>query len=211
MAAGPSTLQDASWQDRAYISISRKDSDEEISFAGLTSEMELPDHTKDFDTQPVMNGGNVRENSSQEGAEINLTLYPIGTITGDGDSRPRGISEWFLSSDDLSDEGEGSRYENTLTRDDFRVTILWTNVTDSENSEEVEAAGEIDSDAEKDAYRQVFEDCQITEYSPDFGDQILTAEVTFKCTPYDETGESNMFEESSSDTSTDILPELPSY
>ena len=215
MAAGPSVLQDASWQDRAFISITKKDSGEEISFAGLTSEIDLPDNSKDFDAQPVMNGGNVRENSAQEAAEIGLTLYPIGVLTGDGSSRPRGISEWFHSSDDISESGEAPRYENSLNRYDFRVAILWTNVTDSENSTSpIEAAGAVDtSDGSvvKAGYREVFEDCQITSYNPDFGDQVFTAEVTFKCAPYDETGASNMFEESTSDTSTDILPALGDY
>jgi len=215
MAAGPSTLQDASWQDRAYISIEKKGSGTEINFAGLTSEMSLPDISKDFDTQPVMNGGHVRENSAQEAAEIGLTLYPIGVVTGDGTNRPRGISEWFYSSSDLSGSGEGARYENTLTRYDFRVSILWTNVTNSENSvSPVTAAGAVDTSSggeTKSALRQVYEDCQITGYNPDFGDQIFTAEVTFKCAPYDETGASNMFEESSSDTGTDILPSLATY
>ena len=215
MAAGPSTLQDASWQDRAYISVEKKGSDTEISFAGLTSEMDLPDMSKDFDAQPVMNGGQVRENSAQEAAEIGLTLYPIGVLTGDGTSRPRGVSEWFYSSDDLSGSGNGARYENSLTRYDFRVSILWTNVTDSENSSTpITAAGAVDTSGDsvvKSGLRQVYEDCQITAYNPDFGDQIFTAEVTFKCAPYDETGSANMFEESTSDTSTDTLPELSSY
>lgn len=213
MAAGSSTLQDASWQDRAFISIEKKGSGTSINFAGLTSEMDLPDITKDFDTQPVMNGGHVRENSAQEAAEIGLTLYPIGVLTGDGTSRPRGISEWFYSSGDLSDSGEAPRYENSLTRYDFRVSILWTNVTDSENSTSpVEASGALETtDATKSALRQVYEDCQLTGYNPDFGDQIFTAEVTFKCAPYDETGKSNMFEESTSDTSTDTLPALSAY
>lgn len=218
MAAGPSVLQDAAWHDRAFISITKKDSDEEISFAGLTSEIDLPDNTKDFDAEPLMNGGNVRENSAQESAEIGLTLYPIGVLTGDGDSRPEGISEWFYSSDDVSGDGDATRFENALNREDFRVAILWTNVTEDENeSEEISAAGAVDTGTDgpkKAALRQVFEDCQLTEYSPDFGDQVFTAEVTFKCAPYDETGESNMFEESTPDTSgedDDPLPELSSY
>lgn len=215
MATRPSTLQDASWQDRAFISITKKDSDEEISFAGLTSEMDLPDHTKDFDTQPVMNGGAIRENSAQEAAEIGLTLYPIGVLTGDGDSRPEGISEWFYSSGDISSDGEASRFENSLNRYDFRVAILWTNVTEDENEdEEISAAGAIDtstSEESKAAYREVYENCQLTEYSPDFGDQVFTAEVTFKCAPYDEEGSSNTYEESTQDTASETLPSLDTY
>ena len=215
MAAGPSTLQDASWQDRAFISITKKDSGQEISFAGLTSEIDLPDNSKDFDAQPVMNGGNVRENSAQEAAEIGMTLYPIGVLTGDGSSRPEGLSEWFYSSGDISESGEASRFENSLNRYDFRVAILWTNVTDSENSSSpITAAGAVDTSTEgpvKAALREVYEDCQLTGYNPDFGDQVFTAEVTFKCAPYDETGAANMFEESTQDTSTDTLPALGDY
>ncbi len=212
----PSTLQDASWQDRAFLSITRKGSGSEIAFASITQEMDLPDITKDFDAQTMMNGGNVRENSAQEAAEIGLTIYPVGVIAEDSSlDRPRGVSEWFYSSGDISADGEAARYENDLSRDDFRVAILWTNADPSDTeSGSISAAGPIDTStagATAEAARMVFEDCQLTGYNPDFGDQVFTAEVTFKCAPYDETGASNMFEEATSDTSTDTLPELDTY
>lgn len=216
MAAGPSTLQDASWQDRAFIGIKKKGGSAVKYFAGLTQEMDLPDHTKDFEGQPVMNGGRVRENSAEEDFEVTLTLYPIGVLTGDGTTRPEGVAEWFLTSADLSASGEGSRYEPTLSRNDFGMAILFTNVVDSENSTSpVEADSVIDTSAgsaTKAALRYVYKNGQITEFSDDFGDTVKTAEVTFKFSPYDETGSANYFKESTQDTSAKTLPAvLDSY
>lgn len=210
MAAGPSTLQDASWQDRAFIGIKKKGGSAVKYFAGLTNELDLPEHSKDFDAEPVMNGGDVRVNNAEEPTELSLTLYPIGVLTGDGTTRPEGMGEWFLTSGDLSASGEGSRYEPSLARDDFGIAVLWTNVEDSENATSpVEADSAIDTatnGAVKAALRYVYKDAQITNVSQDFGDQVHTIEVTFKLAPYDETGSANYFEESTQDTSTKTLP-----
>jgi len=213
MAAGPSTLQDASWQDRAYIGIKKKTSDGSGTvkyFAGLAQEIDLPEQTKDFDSTPVMNGGRVRENSAEEDLELTMTIYPVGTETGDGSARPRGMQEWFLTSDDLSGDGEGARYENSLLRHDFGVAILFTDVADSDNSTSpVQADSEIDTSTGTvvgQALRYVYTNAQITGFNPDFGDRVHSAEVTFKLAPYDETGASNYFNEDTDDTSTDTLP-----
>lgn len=207
MAAGPSTLQDASWQDRALIGVKKKGGSSVKYFAGLTQEIDLPDISKDFEGQPVMNGGRVRENSAEEDLEVTLTLYPIGVLTGDGSTRPEGAAEWFLTSDDLSASGEGARYEPSLERYDFGIAVMWTNVSG------VDADGEVSTtDDAKAALRWVFEDAQVTEFNQDFGDRVHTAEVTFKLSPYDETGSANYFNESTQDTSTDTLPAvLDSY
>jgi len=216
MTAGQSVLQDASWQDRAFIGVKKKGGSGVKYFAGLTQEIDLPDLSKDFEGQPVMNGGRIRENSAEEDLEVTMTIYPIGVLTGDGTTRPEGAAEWFLSSGDLSGSGEGARYEPSLQRYDFGVSLLWTNVEDGENSTSpVEADSAIDTSSDgatKAALRWVFKDAQITEFNQDFGDMVHTAEVTFKLSPYDETGSANYFNESTQDTSTNTLPAvLDSY
>jgi len=212
----PSVLQDASWQDRVFVGIKKKGGSSVKYFAGLTQEVGLPEHNKDFEGTPVANGGRVRENSAEEDLEISLTLYPIGVLTGDGTTRPEGMTEWFLTSDDLSSEGEGARYEPRLERYDFAVALLWTNVTDSENSTSpVEADSAIDTSTDggtKAALRRVYKNAQITVDSLGFDDMVHTAEITLKLSPYDETGSANYFVESTQDSSTDTLPAvLDSY
>lgn len=211
MAAGVSQLQDASWQDRALIAIKKKDGTVK-QFAGLTQEIDLPDLSRDVEGQPVMNGGRVRENSAEDDFEVTLTLYPIGVLTGDGSTRPEGVAEWFLSSDDLSGSGEGSRFEPSLERYDFGVAVMWTNVDGDVNSTSpVKATSEIDTSSDSfvgAALRWVFRNGQVTEFNQDFGDMVHTAEVTFKFSPYDEVGDANYFDESTQDTSTESLPEV---
>lgn len=208
MAAKTSTLQDASWQDKAYIGIKNKDADSPAFkyFAGLTQEIELPDISKDFEGQPLANGGRIRENSAEEDLEFTMTIYPIGVLTGDGSTRPEGVAEWFLPD---TVEGRTQAYEPSLDRLDFDVAILWTNVEDGENSTSpVEADSEIDTGTDgvsKAAYRWVFKNCQITAFNQDFGDMVHTAEVTFKLAPYNEKGEANYFNESSTDTGSTTL------
>jgi len=199
----PSTLQDASWQDRALIGVKKKGGTVKY-FAGLTQEIDLPDISKDFEGQPVMNGGRIRENSAEEDLEVTLTIYPIGVLTGDGSTRPEGVAEWFLTDEKTAD----ARYGPALQRDDFGVAVLWTNVADSENTvSPVQADSEISTtDNVKAALRWVFKNAQITEFNQDFGDMVHTAEVTFKLSPYNEKGEGNYFNESTQDTTTTSLP-----
>lgn len=210
MAANSSTLQDASWQDRAFIGIKKKGGSSVKYFAGLTQEIDLPDISKDFEGEPVMNGGRVRENSAEEDLELTLTIYPIGVLTGDGTTRPEGMAEWFLTSDDLSGSGEGAKYEPSLERYDFGVAVMWTNVVGDENSTSpVQADSAIDTSTggeTKAALRWVYKDAQITAFNQDFGDRVHTAEVTFKLSPYNETGAANYNNQSSQDTSADTLP-----
>jgi len=210
MSADISTLQDASWQDKAYIGIKKKGGSSFKYFAGLAQEIDLPEQTADFDSTPVMNGGRVRENSAEEDLEFTMTIYPVGNETLDGTTRPRGINEWFLTSGDLSASGEGAKYENSLVRYDFGIAIMFSNVTDSDNiTSPVQADSQIDTSTAgvtKEALRYVYKNAQITGFNPDFGDRVHTAEVTFKLAPYDEEGEANYFVQDSSDTSTDSLP-----
>ena len=216
MSADISTLQDASWQDKAYIGIKKKGGSSFKYFAGLAQEIDLPEQSKDFESTPVMNGGRVRENSAEEDLEFTMTIYPVGNETLDGTTRPRGINEWFLTSNDISESSNGPRYENSLLRYDFGIAILFTNVTDSENeTSPVEADAAIDTGtdgATKEALRYVYKNAQITGFNPDFGDRVHTAEVTFKLAPYNEKGESNYFVEDTDDTAASSLPAvLDSY
>jgi len=210
MAGQRSVLQDASWQDRVFIGIKKKGSSNVKYFAGLTNETDLPEISKDYEQNGVMNGGTVRVNQMEEAQEFTVTLYPIGVLTGDGSTRPEGMSEWILTSDDQSASSEGPRYKPSLERYDFGIALLWTNVDDNENSTSpVRADSAIDTSAGgevKAGLRYVYKNAQVTGYNADFGDEVHTAEVTFKFSPYDETGSENYFHESTQDTSTESLP-----
>lgn len=215
--AQPSVLQDASWQDRAFISVVDQDTGNWKAFAGLTQEIDLPDFSKDFEGQPVMNGGRVRENSAEEDSEVTLTIYPIGVVSETKDdegtvtpgARPQGAAEWFLT----GDTGEAYSYEPSLQRKDFDVAITWTNVSDSANSTSpVYAHTALDTGTDGfvgGALRWIFRNAQITEFNQDFGDRVHTAEVTFKFSPYDETGSANYENQSTTDTSGNNDETLP--
>jgi len=205
MSAGPSVLQDASWQDRCFIDI-RDEAGNVYSFAGLTNELDLPDISKDFSAEPVMNGGHVRENDAQEPAEVGLTLYPIGSEAGDGTSRPDGIAEFFYKGETGdSGTGEATQYTSTLSREDFDIAVLWTNTSLSGT-----AFDSVSGEADERARREVYLNAQLTGFNPDFGDQILTVEATFKSAAYDETGSSNQFVDASADLSTTGLASVTS-
>jgi len=195
----PSQLTDASWQDRVFVTVTRKSDQTSFDFHGLLNEIGFGGGEKDFEGDPLMNGGRIRRRSAQADEEFTGTLYPVGADAGDGTARPEGLHEFFYESGDQADPDEGAKFQSSLNRRDYRVVVLWTNdpnVSDALTTVAAEYAG----------YRKVMRDCQLTDVTLNFDDMVLTAEVTFKAPVFDEKGVSTVYVESCKDNGTDTLP-----
>lgn len=217
--AESSTLTDASFQDKVFVTITRKSDSTSIDFQGLLNEVGFSGFEQDFESQPVMNGGRIRQHSAKSDAEFTGTLYPVGANVGDGGSRPSGVHEFFYGSGDVSSSDDGyHKYETALNRDDFEVAVLWTNAETED--ETVSTPVEITSATQKvvgaasgdnsgrAAIRQVMDNAQCTQADLNFDDRILTVEVTFKAPPFDETQSSTVFVEDLEEGEDGTLPAL---
>lgn len=209
MAAGPSVLQDASWQERAFVTLSKKGASSDIDFHGLMSEMSFSGGAKDVEGQALMNGGRLRQRSAQEDFEWSATLYMTGVSPSEG----TGIAEWFHgSSDQKSSKSSVYEYETSLTRDDFRIAVMFTNATTNASGSDLTSATDgVEANSSNKAYRFIATDAQLTEYEQNFDDNVLEVEVTFVITPFDETGASNVREQEYTGDASETLAALTSY
>lgn len=203
--ADPSQLTDASWQERAFVTITKKGGNDK-DFHALLDEIGFSGGDKDFDATALMNGGRIRVRSNQEPYEFTGTLYPTGPTSDPGASTdPRGIMEFFHGSSDTGDNDSHFKYEASHTRDDFRVAVMFTNDTS------VTSAVDSVSGSSKQAYRYVQTDAHLVSAEPSFDDQVLTVEVTFRSAPFDETASPNAYVEGYTGDSSDTMSSLGSY
>lgn len=196
----PTSLTDGSWQDRAFVTVIRKDDQNSIDIHGITDEFGFGDGSKDFEGQPISNGGRIRERSAEEDATLNATIYAVGASVDDyaNYARPRGLEEFFYESGDQNTDKENvSEYTNTLTRKDYLYVVMWTddpNVTSATDS-----VGE-----DFYAYRRISDNVQWIDATPDWSDEVLKLEVEGKRSAFDPAGKPNELiqEKTASDTET---------
>ncbi|MDY6788793.1 MAG: hypothetical protein SVV03_02410 [Candidatus Nanohaloarchaea archaeon] len=201
MATGPSVLQDASWQEKALVSVTPKGGTE-VQFEANLSEIGWTGGAKDVEGTPLLNGGRMRERSAQEDFEFTGTLYITGVSTAEG----TGIGEWFHGSSDQSTKSTVYEFKTSHARDDFRIAVLFTN-----DSNVTSASGSVGADSSVQAYRWIMEDAQLTEYEPNFDDKVLEVEVTFVASPFDDSANSNVREQEYTGDSSEKLDALSSY
>lgn len=203
MATGPSVKQDSSWQEKALVSVTPKGGSE-VQFEADLSEIGWTGGAKDVEGTPLLNGGRMRERSAQEDFEFTGTLYITGISTAEG----TGISEWFHGSDDQKDsKSTVYEYQTSHARDDFRISVLFTNDT----SDNLSAESAVGADDNVEAYRWIMKDAQLTEYEPNFDDMVLEVEVTFVASPFDDSANSNVREQEYTGDSSEKLESLSSY
>lgn len=186
--AYPSVLTDGSWQDRAFVTIIRKDTEEEIDIHGATDDMGWADGMKDFDGVPTANGGRVRERQAQDDSTFNATLWQVGAATDEYESldRPRGVEEMFYESGDLTPEKNSvSTFGNSLVREDYIVVVLWT------NDPSVSSATDAVSGAEYTAHRRIADQVNWIDAVPEWDNEVLKLELEGKWTPFDTQGRLN--------------------
>lgn len=200
----PSVLADGSWQDRAFVSVIRKKDQEQVNFAGMIDEFGWGDGQKDFDGQPISNGGRIRERTAEEDATVNGTIYPIGASVENYTKydRPRGISELFYESGDKEDSKDSvSEYVNDNTRNDYLYVVMYTddpNVTAATDS--------VGPDYH--AIRIVEDNIQFIDTNYDWADEQLTMEFEGKRAARNPMGKPNHLEQEKVPGDTEELEEI---
>lgn len=202
MATGPSLLTDSSWQERVFITITKLDGSD-IDFHSTFNEIGFSGGEKGMESEPLMNGGRRRILESEGDREFTGTMYPVGVSSANA----LGFDEWFHGSGDNKSGTTGvQEYETSLVRDDFRVVIMWTN-----DSAVSSATDEVAASSDNDAYRIIYTDCTLTEFNPNFDDQVLTADFTFTVPPFDASGNSRVTVQEYTGDSSNPLSSLSSY
>ena len=204
----PSTVDELSFQERVFVAIEKKDAGSQVDFATNLNEVGFDNGNKDFDQEAMMNGGFHRTRTVEEPTSFTGTAFVKGPQTSQGDdSTPAGVAEYFYEKtgpDHNTSEGVYQYHNGTLSRSQFRITILWTTDEAVTTATDSVASGE-------QAFRKVIRDTELIDYSEDFDDMDTTAEFEFKTTARTVTAKANVGEWGLDGTGTVGLDALDAY
>jgi len=162
------------WTEIAYVAISDSDKNQ-YQFGVLTETIDIAWGTRDIEAIATVNAGRVVKFVPDDVTELTLEMYPVGMSSDD--TPPNGIAAWFMGLVPTVSTGI-----NTYVRKKFRVAILWTSLA---KASVTDAAGSISS---ANSFRLSFWNCYMTDAALDFTDNVLKCKATFKCPPFDKSG-----------------------
>lgn len=191
------TAPDA-WTEFALIGILDK-AGSEIQFAGFTEDITGLDFgDKDVEGMPLVNGGRVVKRIPMADESVTLKVYPISALR-DG----TGVVQDFHPPA-TDDSTQPILVDNSNTRDQYRVVMLWTTMLPAGL-----AAASTAPDQGEAAYRITAINAYMTSYKPSFDDKMMSAEITFKWAPFQKDGTRNKLEESTSGST--VLPDVITF
>lgn len=176
-------LPDA-WQETFLFSMEDLDGDE-VQFAGITEDITGMDFgDKDIEGVALANGGRIVKFTPMGDESVTLKVWPVDAST-DGE----GVVQMFhwQATEDSTDP---IRVLNTRTRKAYQIIFLW-----ADNSDNLTTAGTATTEDHA-AYRITIRNAIMTSYKPSFDDKNMSAEITFKWTPFSRDGVANKMEES---------------
>ena len=171
------------WQELCLIGI-RPEGGSEIQFAGATEDITAMDWMeKPMSGIQLVNGGHAAKYEKNTDESITMKVYPIKADDGATDSFVQ-----LFHPQATPDSTQPIMVANTITRKKFGLILLWAEKLP-------DTAGAI-PEAGKTAYRIQCVNAYITNYSLDYSEKVLSAELTFKWTPFTKAAVGNKREES---------------
>lgn len=187
--ADAGTYPDA-WKEVALVSVIPQLGTAQ-SFATMTEDITAMDFgDKDIEGLANVKGGRIAKFTPQGDESVTLKLYPItASLASATIATATGVVQW-MHPQNGGDETMPIIVDNTLNRNKHGIIILWSEALPNEATTLPAAS--------KTAYRIQVRNAYMTGYKPSFDDKTLSAEVTFKWTPFDKAGDANKREESTS-------------
>lgn len=182
----------------ALISISR-DSGSEINYAAYIESFKEGGGTKDYESIATVSGGRLKKFNPQDDFEVTIDGYGLEVGTSTGTS---GLGWYDLMYS--QDTTQPLSISVDRTRTNFRLAIM---VTDDSSQTGATAA----TTTGKKAMRKVYSNGHFTNVESDFSDKVMKFSITFKCPPFDSSGNSNVKYESTDGSTGNILPALGAY
>lgn len=187
------------WKERAYVSIVPQPTPDGagggsfIAFGGFSEDIVALDWgKKDVEGLPLLNGGRITKFSPMGDELVTFKVYPLSALLDDGSDNAEGADQWF-NPQSSEDDTEPIVADNTIDRRKFKIVILWA-ATLPANAQTLPAAGVT-------ARRVQIINAYLAEYPEDFGDKLLTQQLTFKWAPFDKSASANKRVESTTGVS----------
>ncbi len=171
------------WQELCLIGII-PEGGSEIQFAGATEDITAIEWMeKPMSGIQLVNGGHAAKYEKNTDESITLKVYPLKADNATTDSFVQ-----LFHPQATPDTTQPIMVANTLTRKKFGIILLWAETLPA-------TAGAIPA-AEKTAYRIQCVNAYMTAYKLDYSEKVLSAELTFKWTPFTKAAVANKREES---------------
>lgn len=190
-----------SWSEVCLISISQLTATPtDITFQGLTQNVNLEIAEKDIESKSLLNGGRVVNFKPQEDSTFTFEAYPLqaGTATG---TTGQGFFD-LMNSGALADATQPLAINNLRNRIRTRVAIMWS-------ADLTQTQAHVATDSTYEAMRVVAADGYITSVQPDYTDQHLKFTIKYKVPAFDKSGNANIKYDSTDGTA--ALPALATY
>lgn len=181
------------WSETALLGITKLDGSAN-QFATIIETVSGSGGVKDFESIASLAGGRLKRFSPQEDIEISIEGYAVevgtdaaGTANGFMDLLHGGLN---------SDTTQPLKISSDKDRSEYQMVILWTDDTSI-------TAAESAVNLNQNGKRFVFKNGHFTNVEWEMaGDKVLKYTLTYKVTPFDKSGSSNIDYESTDGTAT---------
>ena len=176
------------WKEFFFVSVMPENGGP-IEFHGFTEELGLPDSEKDVESITLGNGGRILKHSPMSDSELTMKCYPVkADLTTDA------VIQLF-NPQTTTDSTQPILVRNTLTRKKHRLVVLWSNAPDLS----AYSAGTIPATGVEAKRFQVV-NAYMTKCNYKYDDKLMSAEVTFKWSPFNKSATENARWESTDGT-----------
>jgi hypothetical protein len=170
------------WMETCFISIAAIGGSD-VLFQGLVSleTLEFEIGEKDFESQPLVNGGRLKKWTPEGDTTLNFKAYPTQVSTDSG-TTGEGFFDLLHPNTDTT---QPIAFVNNRSRTKYRVLFLWTNDPACANAHQTTAAN-------YPAMRLGFCDGYFVSVRPSFSDGVMVHDVKYKTSAYDKSGVANL-------------------
>lgn len=178
-------ISEGAWSETALITITKyvAAGGTDVEFAALTETIDIDLGDKDIDIIANLKGGRFIKKIPAAGTTVTFEGYPVDIDSAGG----TGVSQMFHGG--TWDTSEPMAVTNSISRDLFRLAILWTDDTAATSAADATAAT-------TNAYRITFAHAYMTSMKPSFTDGVLKFTFAFKIAPFNKEGVGLIHEDS---------------
>jgi len=180
-----------------YLSITKKDGSD-MDFKAMIETVDISGGAKDFDQIATIAGGRLKKFNPQEPTEITLEGYAVElgstSTTGNG----------FYDLMHSQDTTQPLSISTDLTRYEYQLVVLATDNASQTNATSATSEGDA-------AIRYTFQNGHFTNVNASFTDGVWKFTITYKVTPFNKSGTSNITYESTDGSTGKTLSEVSSY
>lgn len=182
------------WSETALVAITKEGSASDVEFYTITETVDVSFGEKEFDLIANLAGGRMVKFTPEGPTEITLDAYPVeaGTDTG---TTGKGFFDLFHTAD--ATQPVDISVDRTRTK--YRMVVLWTDDTTVTN-----ATASINLN--QTGMRVVAKNGYFTKPKLGFTDGVQKWTATFKCPPFDKSGNANVSVQSTDGTATMTIP-----